>query len=338
MQDIARSEAFAVPAVEDPQSFVHQFAETNGIRSHYVEEGQGPLVILLHGFPYCWYMWRRQIRTLAAAGYRVVAPDIRGFGQSDCPADPQACDMQNCVGDLVALMQALGESAAVIVGHDLGAWVAYAAAQRRPDLFRALALLNTPVTPREPHKPSELWKMLAAGTGQRFYQQYFQAPGEAEAVMDADIRKTLRSIFYSISGDAVGEQRWRLFVEQGETLMDTVCDPERFPGWLHDTALDYYVGQYSRHGFAAPLSHYRARDRNWEQSAFLDGLKLQQPSLFIGGAADPAFERFVPSYDKLETHLANLRQKVLLEGVGHSAAEEQPEVVSGMLLAFLARL
>ena len=121
-----------------------------------VEEGQGPLVILLHGFPYLWYMWRRQIRALEAAGYRVVAPDIRGFGQSECQATAESCNMLNCVGDLVDLIGQLGESAAVVIGHDLGAWVAYAAAQLRPDLFRALVILNTPVTPREPRRPSDL--------------------------------------------------------------------------------------------------------------------------------------------------------------------------------------
>ena len=193
-------------AVDDPQSFTHCFAQTNGINLHYVEEGQGPLVILLHGFPYIWYMWRRQIRALANAGYRVVAPDIRGFGQSACPPTPDSCNMLQCVGDLVGLMQALGESSSVIVGHDLGAWVAYAAAQLRPDLFRGLVLLNTPITPREAQRPGDAWKLLQEKTGKCFYQEYFQHP-EAVTELDADIRKTLRSVFYSISGDARGSER-----------------------------------------------------------------------------------------------------------------------------------
>jgi epoxide hydrolase A/B len=326
------------PDVDDPQGFAHHYVQTNGIRLHYVQEGEGPLVILLHGFPYLWYMWRRQVRALAAAGYRVVAPDIRGFGRSDCPAEPESCDMLHCVGDLVGLVQELGETSAVVIGHDLGAWVAYAAAQMRPDLFRALAMLNTPVTPRETQRPSDTWQLLASKTGKRFYQQYFQQREEAEAVMNADIRKTLSSIYYSISGDAVGEQLWRLFVAGDETFLDTVYEPEQLPAWLPGVALDYYVGEYARNGFAAPLSHYQARDRNWEQSAFLAGLKVLQPSLFIGGAADPAAELFIPNYDQLESHLPNLCNKVLLAGVGHSAAEEQPQVVSEMLLAFLAEL
>ena len=252
------------PDVDEPQGFSHRFVQTNGIRLHCVEEGEGPLIVLLHGFPYLWYMWRRQLRTLV--------------------------------------------------------------------------ILNTPVTPREAQRPSDFWQTLENLTGKRFYQQYFQLRGKADVELNADIRKTLRSIYYSISGDAVGEQRWRLFVGKDETFLDTVFNPEQLPSWLSGAAIDYYVSEYTRNGFAAPLSHYQARDRNWEQSAFLEGVKVRQPSLFIGGAADPAAELFMPNYDKLESHLPNLRNKVLLEGVGHSAAEEQPEVVNDMLLAFLAGL
>ena len=324
-------------SVDDPQSFAHHFARTNGIDLHYVEEGQGPLVILLHGFPYLWYMWRRQIRALEAAGYRVVAPDIRGFGQSECQATAESCNMLNCVGDLVDLIGQLGESAAVVIGHDLGAWVAYAAAQLRPDLFRALVILNTPVTPREPRRPSDLWKILESKTGKRFYQAHF-ASGDATAEMDADIRKTLRSSYYSLSGDSTGNERWRLFLGKDESFIDTVFDPAQFPTWLNNTAIDYYASEYARKSFAAPLSHYAARDRNWELSAFAQGLKVQQPSLFIGGAADPAAELFMANYDKLESHLPNLRHKILLEDVGHSAAEELPEMVNKLLLEFLSEI
>ncbi len=325
-------------STDDPRGFNHRFATLDGVRLHYVEEGQGPLVILLHGFPYLWYMWRRQVRALAAAGYRVIAPDIRGFGQSDCPTGHDAYDMVHCVGDLVGLVQAVGEESAVVIGHDLGAWVAYAAAQMRPDLFRALGMLNTPVTPREEQRPSASWEMMAEKTGKCFYQQYFQQRGKADAELGADVRKTVRSIHYSISGDAIGDERWRLFIDQRETFLDTVFDPEKLPAWLSDTAIEYYVEQYSRNGFAGPLGHYRARDHSWEQTRFLAGMKLQQPSFFIGGALDPAAEFFMPNYEKLESHLPGLRTKVLLEGVGHSAAEEQPDVVSTMLTAFLAEL
>jgi pimeloyl-ACP methyl ester carboxylesterase len=154
--------------------------------------------------------------------------------------------------------------------------------------------------------------------------------------MNADIRQTLGSIFYSVSGSAVGDEHWRPFLSDGETALDTVSDPDQLPNRLPARALDCYVSEYERYGFTPPLSYYRCLDRNWEQAPFLDGLRPQQPSLFIGRTADPSREAFTPTYNQLESHLPNLRKKVLPEGVGHSAAEEKPEAVSRMLLEFLA--
>src|SRR3954468_432273 len=145
----------------DPEAFNHCFAEVNGIRMHYIDEGQGPLVILLHGFPYLWYEWRRQIGALVGAGFRVVVPDQRGFGQTDRPDAIDAYDISQSVGDVVGLMADLGETSAVIIGHDLGAWVAQAAAMLRPDLFRALVMLNTPVPPRGKVRPTVALREMA---------------------------------------------------------------------------------------------------------------------------------------------------------------------------------
>ena len=323
--------------VDDPNSFTHRFAQINGIRIHFVEEGQGPLVILLHGIPYLWYTWRRQIRALATAGYRVIAPDIRGFGQSDCPSDVQNYGLFYSVGDLVGLMEELGESTAVIVGHDLGAWVANAAIQLRPDLFRALVMLNTPVGPREVLRPSVSWEKLRIATGKRGHHDYFQNP-HVDQVLNADIRKTLRSILYSVSGRAIGEERWNPLIGEGETLLDTLLNPIQLPDWLSDGVLDYYVSEYSRNGFTPMLNHYRNRDRNWEQMAFLEGVKQQQPAMFIGGADDVLAPFFMPIFDKLENFMPNMQTKVLLKGVGHDAPEEQPNVVTSMLLEFLQNL
>ncbi len=163
---------------DDPEAFNHCFAEVNGIRMHYIDEGQGPLVILLHGFPYLWYMWRRQIGALAGAGFRVVVPDQRGFGQTDRPDSVDAYDLSQSVGDMVGLMAALGETSAVIVGHDLGAWVAQAAAMLRPDLFGALVMLNTPVPPRGKIKPSV--GLQAMAKGRVYHHLYFQQIGKPD--------------------------------------------------------------------------------------------------------------------------------------------------------------
>lgn len=324
--------------LDDPHAFSHHFIDVNGIRMHYVEEGKGPLLILLHGFPYLWYMWRRQIPVLASAGFRVVAPDLRGFGRSDSPAAIEAYDMSQSVGDMVGLLQALGETSAIVIGHDLGAWVAQSCALLRPELFRALVMLNTPVPPRGRIRPTDGLRALAKGKG--YHHLYFQQLEKPDRELAADTRKTLRSIFYSVSGSAVGAERWRLFIEPDESILDAFTDPAEFPSWLSPEAIDHYVDEYTRTGFTGPLNYYRCRDRNWEISAFLDGAVVRQPSLFIGGAADPSLEppEIRGLYEQLETYLVELRKKVLLPGVGHSAAEEQPEQVNALLLEFLGQL
>ena len=323
---------------DDPGAFNHCFAEVNGIRMHYIDEGRGPLVILLHGFPYLWYMWRRQIPALAGAGFRVVVPDQRGFGQTDRPDAIEAYDISQSVGDMVGLLAALGEKSAVIVGHDLGAWVAQAASMMRPDLFRGLVMLNTPVPPRGKVKPTLALQEMAKG--RIYHHLYFQQVGKPDRELASDPRKTLRSIFYSISGDAAGNDRWRLFLEPGEPILNAFSDPKEFPSWLSERAIDYYVDEYTRTGFTGALNYYRCRDRNWEITSFLDGAVVRQPSMFIGGAADPSLEpvEIRALYDRLETYLPGLRKKVLLPGVGHSAAEERPDQVNELLVEFLEQL
>ena len=324
--------------VDNPAVFNHCFADVNGIRMHYIDEGQGPLVILLHGFPYLWYMWRGQIGALAEAGYRVIVPDQRGFGQSDRPEAIEAYDTSQSVGDMVGLMAVLGETTAVLIGHDLGAVTAQAAAMLRPDLFRALVMLNTPVPPRGKVKPTI--GLQAMAKGRVYHHLYFQEIGKADRELASDTRKTLRSVFYSISGSAVGAERWRLFIEPGEPILNAFTEPKVFPSWLSARALDYYVDEYTRTGFTAALNYYRCRDRNWEITAFLDGAVVRQPSMFIGGAADPAFDavEIRGIYDMLESYLPGLRKKVLLPGVGHSAAEESVDHVNELLLEFLGQL
>jgi pimeloyl-ACP methyl ester carboxylesterase len=283
-------------------------------------------------------MWRRQIPAVAEAGYRVVVPDQRGFGQTDRPESIEAYDISQSVGDMVGLMTALGETSAVIVGHDLGAWVAQAAAMMRPDLFRGLVMLNTPVPPRGKVKPTVALREMAKG--RVYHHLYFQQVGQADKELAADPRKTLRSIYYSISGDATGNERWRLFIEPGESILSAFTEPKEFPAWLSSRAINYYVDEYSRTGFAGALNYYRCRDRNWEITSFLDGAVVRQPSMFIGGSADPSLEpiEIRTVYDLLAAYLLRLTKKVLLPGVGHSAAEESPDQVNQLLVAFLEHL
>lgn len=324
--------------VDDPRAFAHRTVQLDGLTVHYVEAGEGPLVLLLHGFPYTWFEWRHQIGPLAAAGYRVVAPDIRGFGQSTRPARIEDYTLLHCAGDAAGLIRALGADRAVVVGHDLGAWVAATTARMRPDLVRALALISTPVGAREAVRPSQAWAAMETARSGKLYHDYFQQPGLAEAELESDMARSLRSIYHAISGDARGAERWRLFIAAGETLLDTMPDPGHLPPWLSAAALAEYVRQYQAGGFAAPLAHYRCRNLSWDLTAAWAGQTIDCPALFVGGDADPALELISAQVDALGATYTDLRGKDLLPGIGHGAPEEAPEAVTRALLGFLASL
>jgi pimeloyl-ACP methyl ester carboxylesterase len=175
-----------------------ELLDINGIRMRIATQGSGPLVLLCHGFPELWYSWRNQLAALAAAGYRAVAPDMRGYGGTDAPAEPDAYTTLHLVGDMVELVNALGERQAVIVGHDWGAQVAWSAALLRPDLFRAVVGMSVPFSP--PARVELLSALVSRGISD-FYIQYFQAPGVAEAELERDVESSIRRIYFSGSGD-----------------------------------------------------------------------------------------------------------------------------------------
>jgi pimeloyl-ACP methyl ester carboxylesterase len=311
----------------------HHFVETNGIRMHYVEAGQGPLVVLCHGFPESWYSWRHQIAALAEAGFRVVAPDQRGYGQTDRPAAIEAYDIFHLVGDIVGLVNALKERSAVIVGHDWGAPVAWYSAQLRPDLFHAAGLLSVPYIPRGPIRPSA---MVKAVFGDKiFYQEYFQQEGTAERELERDVRASLLATFHSLSGDAAPNERWRYAFGRDETFLDTVTVPRKLPAWLSEADLDFFTTEFKRTGFRGGLNWYRNIDRVWELSGFLDGAKLGQPTLFVAGDKDAVVEFYADAYQALEVNAPNLTKKVLLPGAGHWIQQERPAEVNRLLVEFL---
>src|SRR5471032_1838154 len=174
--------------------------ESNGIRLNIAEQGSGPLVLLCHGFPESWYSWRHQIGALAAAGFRAIAPDMRGYGKSDAPEAIDQYTVFHLVGDLVGVLDALGIPSAVIVGHDWGANIAWQAARLRPDRFRAVACLSVPYRPRSPVRPTSVMPRTATA---QFYQLYFQEPGVAEAEFERDPRTTVLNMLYGASGEGI---------------------------------------------------------------------------------------------------------------------------------------
>ncbi|MES2153379.1 MAG: alpha/beta hydrolase [Pseudomonadota bacterium] len=328
--DVSRS------AVDNPLAYDHKFADVNGIRMHYVEAGKGPLVILLHGFPLLWYSWRNQIAPLAAAGYRVVVPDQRGYGQTSRPSALEAYDLTQLVGDIVGLIGALGEKSAVLVGWDWGSGVAQYTALMRPDLVRAVAMVTGPVMPRSPATPSAMWK--AGFKDKVFYQQYFQQPGKAEREMALDVRKTMASALYSLSASAPSKDKWRAVMLPTETMADTLTEPKQLPPWLSTTALDYYTAEYTRSGFTGPLNWYRNLDRDWEMTSFLAGARIQCPLTYIGGAEDEGNRWARGAYDAMEHTVPKLMGKTMVPNAGHMIPEEKPVQFNALLLDFLGKL
>lgn len=316
----------------------HRFVDTNGIRMHFVEQGQGPLVILCHGFPECWYSWRHQLPILANAGFHAVAPDQRGYGQTDRPAPLEAYNILQLTGDVVGLMRALGEERAIVVGHDWGAPVAWHCALLRPDLFRAVVLLSVPYLSRswESGRPTESMKRMAGE--QEFYMLYFQEPGKAEAELEADVSKTMRTFLYSASGDAPPEKRWRYLFGKSEKFLDAGSLPETLPSWLTEGDVAFFAAEFKRTGFRGGLNWYRNIDRNWELTPFLNGAKLRQPALFIAGEHDAVIAMNWKAFNTLEKTMPALSKKVLLPGAGHWIQQERPTEVNRLLIEFLSTL
>jgi len=310
-----------------------RFIEANGLRMHIIDEGTGPLVVLLHGFPELSVSWRHQVPALVAAGYRVIAPDQRGYGQTDCPARDDAYSMLHLVGDVIGVLDAVGEQQAVVVGHDWGAPVAWSAALLRPDRVRAVAGLSVPHRARTSVAPTVGMRRVF---GDDYYMLYFQAPGVAERDFEADVRAGLRSLMYAGSGGVAPEHRWQPFARGG--FFAEIRDPGAAPAWLGETQLDVLTAAFTRTGFRGGLSWYRNLDRNWEHAAAFAGLTIRQPALFVTGDADPGYAGARPAIDALAQSVPGLRRSLIIPGGGHWIGEERPDEVNAALLELLAGL
>jgi epoxide hydrolase A/B len=317
---------------------IHRFVETNGIRMHLAEQGDGPLVVLCHGFPESWYSWRHQLPALAAAGYRAVAPDQRGYGQTDRPAEVERYTQLHLIGDLIGLLDALGAERAVLVGHDWGGPVVWNTALLRPDRIRGVVGLSVPHVPRG--SVSSL-TALRRQLGEGFYQAYFQAPGVADAELARDVRTTLRRLLYSASGEAPRPtDPTQSLVPPGGGLLDVLAEPPALPSWLSEADLDFYSAEFERTGFSGGLNWYRNIDLSWELMAPWQGARVLPPALFVAGDRDlvmdfPGMRQLIPM---LGTFVPNLTRTVILPGCGHWTQQERPAEVNAALLEFLAGL
>lgn len=326
----------AQPATPIPQA-VHRVVPGPAGRIHLVEQGAGPLVLLVHGFPESWYSWRRQLPALAAAGYRVAAVDVRGYGRSSRPADVAAYRMRELVADTVAAVHGLGEETAVVIGHDWGAGIAANSALLRPDVVRAVGLLSVPYTPRGGPRPSEVFAgMGGADAPEEFYVPYFQRPGRAEAEIEPDVRGWLAGFYAALSADTMPEPGAPdpHFVPRGGTLRGRFPSDVR-PAWLSDAELDVYAGEFERTGLTGALNRYRNMDRDWEDLAEFDGAPVHQPSLFVGGALDASTTWLADAIAAFPATLPGLSGSHVLDGCGHWIQQERPEELNGLLTAWL---
>lgn len=310
--------------------------DINGLRMQVARQGSGPLVLLCHGFPELWYSWRHQLTALAAAGYRAVAPDMRGYGGTDAPAEADAYTVLHLVGDMVELVRELGDQQAVIVGHDWGAMVAWSSALMRPDLFRAVVGMSVPFSP--PGRVDFLSALKRQGIDD-FYIQYFQTPGVAEAELELDVESSIRRIYFDASGDAPDRSGIGR-VKPGQGFLSGMTEPETLPAWLSRDDIAYYAREFTRSGFRGGLNWYRNITRSWALLAPWRDCVIRQPSMFIAGARDgvlrfPSSPRQIAAFPQT---LPALHGCHILEGAGHWIQQERSEAVNELLLGFLKKL
>ncbi len=285
----------------------------NGIELNVVEQGKGPLVVLCHGFPELAFSWRHQLPALAEAGYRVLAPDMRGFGKSSAPQEIAAYDVVTLCEDMCGLLDWAGERSAMFVGHDWGANVTWWMSLLHAERVRAVAGLSVPFVPRAPAAPIPI---MRKHLGEDFYIVWFQQPGIADAALGSDVRRTLTT-----------SRQWTAQWAEED-------GPARAPApWLSEDELAVYVEAFERTGFTGGLNWYRNIDRNWELTAGVGERRIEQPALFLTGELDPV-RRFMPA-EAMHGWVTDLRAEIVVPGAGHWVQQQEPAAVNAALLEFL---
>jgi pimeloyl-ACP methyl ester carboxylesterase len=312
-----------------------RLVETNGVQLRVIDAGDtgAPVVLLAHGFPELAYSWRHQIPALAEAGYRVLAPDQRGYGGSSKPGAVDAYNVVELSADIVGLLDDVGAERAVIVGHDFGSVVAWAAPLLHPDRFAGVVGLSMPPVPRPRVPTTQAFRKVFGDNF--FYILYFQEPGPADAELSRDPATTLRRLMGPLSTpDEAAALRMLQPGPQG--FIDRIPEPGGLPDWISQDEFGHYVAEFTSTGFTGPLNWYRCFDRNWELTATTPAATISVPSLFIGGGADPMLA-YTPRHRVRDLVSGDYRE-VMIEGAGHWLQQERPDEVNEALLDFLSRL
>lgn len=304
---------------------------------HVVSDGQGPLILCVHGWPELAYSWRHQISYFAARGYRVAALDVRGYGGSSKPDDVSAYTLKNLAGDVAAVARQLDPEPAILFGHDWGAPIAYHAALLYPQQFRAVAGLSVPYLPGGDTSALDLWQALYPD--RFFYQLYIEQEGRAEAEVSADVATALRKIYFALSGNAPVDE-WLKQKPKDAGLLDELVDPHPFPDWMSDADLDVYVTAFEAGGFRGPFNRYRAQRLDTAELSALRGQAIEQPACFIGGELD-AVRHFVTDADLYAdpgSGCSDFRGSRLIPEVGHWVQQEAAQATNQALAEFLQTL
>jgi pimeloyl-ACP methyl ester carboxylesterase len=306
---------------------------------HIEEQGKGPLVLFVHGFPETSYAWRHQVTALAAAGFHAVAPDLRGYGETESPPDVARYSLFDLVGDLVGLLDVMDCENAIIVGNDWGSTIAWQAALLRPDRFNGVVAIGVPMMGSPPAPPTTFFPRT---DDDLFYTLYFQEPGTAEAELERDVDVTLRKILFAASREAGARQEGDgtpnpfSMVSRTRGLLAPLPTPDMLPKWLSEADLAKYADAFSRTGFSGGLNYYRNLDANWHLQRSLNGLKVEIPALFMVGEQDvglsiPGMRQII---DAMPTLVPNLKQSLTIPDCGHWAPQEKPREVSEAIITF----
>ncbi|XP_010556730.1 PREDICTED: bifunctional epoxide hydrolase 2 [Tarenaya hassleriana] len=314
------------------EKIVHTTVSTNGINMHVASIGSGPPILFLHGFPDLWYSWRHQLLSLSALGYRAIAPDLRGYGDSDAPPSLESYTVLHLVGDLVGLLDSLGLDRVFLVGHDWGAIVAWWLCLIRPDRVNALVNTSVAFSPRNPAvKPVDGFRALF---GDDYYICRFQERGEIEEdFAQAGAKKLITKFLTSRNPRPPCIPKALGF--RG------LPDPPSLPDWLTEQDIDYYAEKFSQKGFTGGLNYYRAMNLSWELTAPWTGAQIKVPVKFMVGDLDVTYH--IPGVKEyiheggIKKQVPFLQEVVVLEGVGHFLQQEKPEEITAHIHDFFKK-
>jgi len=306
------------------------YIESNGIRMAVYEQGQGSPVVFLHGFPELAYSWRYQLPALASAGYRAIAPDQRGYGRSDVPEGVDAYRIQELIGDVHGLLDALGLETATFVGHDWGGLLLWHMALVAPQRIESMVILNIPFHARPAVDPVTLFRQRL---GDDFYIVNFQDSDEADRAFASDVP---HFVDVMMRKGQITRERFEQLPDEMKSLNLLAAmrrDESAGEPLLNDAERDYFVAGFERSGFTGPINWYRNWTANWKS---LDGIeqRVRTPTLFIGARDDVVIslhfiEAMKSHVDELEVHV--------LDGCGHWTQQEKPDEVNALILEWLQR-